>query len=96
VEVRSEKGSLIAAGPGANLDDGGAVVQRIMGDEKGADIDLESANLRLEPVSFRASLRGEVGIVTGRELLRFQALGVASLEARGDGHHPLQALVLPA
>jgi hypothetical protein len=49
VEIRGEKGGLVAAGAGADLHDGIAVVVRIAGDEEIVQLRAEGLDLGREP-----------------------------------------------
>jgi hypothetical protein len=74
VQIGREQRRLVAAGAGADLDDGVALVERILRDECRLQLGLERLDGRLEASDFGARFGGQLGVVNGNELARLREL----------------------
>src|SRR6266550_2042871 len=85
-QVGREQRSFVTAGPGADLDDGVAIVERIAWGEQLGELRLEPVDLGPEPLDVGARQLRQLRVLVGEHLAR---LGQLALE-------PLQAIVGPA
>ena len=78
--MRKER-SFVAAGAGANLDDRGAVIERIGGHEEGLELLFEARLLGFDAADFGPRFGGQLGVGNDNELARLRELVVEALEA---------------
>jgi hypothetical protein len=81
VKLGGEERRLVAAGAGADLHDGGAVVERIMGDEERLEPTLGVLYRFDETLLFGARLGGQLGVVRIHELARLRQVVLVLPEA---------------
>jgi hypothetical protein len=94
MQVGGEEGRLVAAGARADLDDRGAVVERVGGDEQRLQLPLELGDAGLEPELLGACFLGHLRVVNGNELAHLRELVLVLPELAGLFDDGAQALVL--
>jgi hypothetical protein len=96
VEVGREERGLVAARPRADLDDRGAVVERVARDEQRLELALEPLDLGLETLLLGARFRGHVRVVSKNELADIRELVLGLLQPVGHLDDRREALLLSA
>jgi hypothetical protein len=96
MEIGGEERGLVAAGAGADLDDGVAIVERIAGDEERKQLAFELGGGGLEARLLGARLGGHLGVVNGNELAHVRELVFTLLEFGRQLDDGGEAAVLPA
>ncbi len=95
IEVGGEERRFVAAGAGADLDDRRAVVERVVGDEEGAQVEFDLLDRAGEAFDLRFGLGGHLGVVNGNELARLHELVLVFPKLLRQLHHGPEPLVLP-
>ncbi len=95
-EVGGEECGFVAAGAGADLEDGGAVVERIARHKERRQLRFDLGDLRGEAVVLGARFGGHVGVGGGEQLRQLRALALGAREAAGEFGYGGEAPVLPA
>src|SRR3954466_3778970 len=95
-QVGREQCRLVAARSGADLDDGVAVVEGVVREERRLQLRLELDDLRLETLDLASGLGRHLGVVNGNELAAVCELVLDFLESRRQLLDWLEAAVLPA
>src|SRR5436190_3000919 len=96
VEIGREQRGFVAARAGADLDDGVAVVQGIVREERGLESRLERRHRRLQLLDLASGLGGHLGVVNENELARVGELVLGLLKLRRQLGDRLEASVLPS
>jgi hypothetical protein len=74
VQISREQGRLVTAGARANLDDGVALVERVLRNDERLELGLELGGRLLEAFDLVAGLGGQLGVVNRNELARLREL----------------------
>jgi hypothetical protein len=94
IEIRGKQRGLVAAGAGADFDDRRPIVQRVVGNEEGAEVDFQLFDRRAKPLDFRFGLGGHLGVVNGNELACLRELVLEFSESVGEFDNGAEPLVL--
>ena len=95
-EIGGEERRLVAAGPGADLDDDVLVVVRVLRDEQGAELGEVLLAQGLQPPNFVLGQAGELRVGIRGQLFRILELLLAALQVAVDGDDLLEVGPLAA
>ncbi len=96
MQIRGKQRRFVAPGAGPDLDDRGAIIERIRGDQERLEVGLDRRNRLLEAGDLRPGERRHFGVLIGNELARLHELVIQFFEPIRQSNHGAQPLVLPA